>query len=220
MAQAQDYVRFEAPRDPTRVVKRFDIPEVPPRPEGTREPLELKFIEDHKDSRPVFAAMARGEYKPLAWLFDVPSTIRAASERSIRVTIDAMGIAPHRIVQPVFDALLRHRWSVRVTIAGDALSGAAMIALAGDRRSMPHEGCVMVHPAVKIFAPDEFDAVSRDPSELRRVIAALREADDYTAAIVAARTSLTLEEARAEIERDDILCADEALERGFVHEIQ
>lgn len=212
------FVLFKAPLDPHRVVKRFEIPNVGPRPEGSGEPLVLEFI-DGGDSRPRFAAQARGEYRTPRWLLDLPRTISAARNRSIDVIINSLGIGNVRVVQPIFDALLSHPWTVRVTITNTAASGAALVALAGDRRTMPYDGDVMIHPAFAVFSPRAFEAMQQDPDEKRRVIERLRGLDDQSAAIVAARTSLSLEEARAEIEKDDILLADEALARGIVHEI-
>lgn len=214
-----EFVLFRAPPDPARRVKHFEIPHVEPRPEGTREPLIVEFVDDFRDNRPNLAAIARGEYRTARRLFDLPHTIRAARDRSVHITINSLGIGSVQVVRPIFDALLNHPWAVRVTIGETAQSGAALVALAGDWRTMPFDGDVMIHQAVKVLSPAAFEALQRDRYEMQIVIERLRDHDDRLTAIVAARTSLSLEEARAEIERDDILLADEALARGIVHAI-
>lgn len=104
----------------------------------------------------------------------------AHPNNSIKLTIDSPGGNAAAAVD-AYRALLRHPRRVDVEIEGEASSGAAIIALAGDSRRIACGGSIMLHDP---FFPNP----STDPQQRRAQGQALQRVGDQLLGIVVART--------------------------------
>src|SRR5581483_10756029 len=111
----------------------------------------------------------------------------------------------------IYNALLEHTGTVRVSVGALAASIASVIAMAGDEISIAENGMLMIH--------DPWTLLVGDAKELRKVANTL---DDFKAGIIKAyqrQTNLGAAELAALMSEETWMTAEEAKTLGFVDSI-
>jgi len=210
-----DETIFMLEADPRTKPKALPVwPNPSCRSEGAEPPLVLRFHSAVPNG--IDLALGRIPQRDTATYL---SAIREAGNRSICCEIDCAG-GETRSALAITRALLAHPFRVTARIPGKCYSGAALIALAADRRMIAPCAHVWIHRARRIVTPEQFEkmkALSVDA--LRRMNDALNDADDEMAALLMARVSASEETARRWMAEACQWSAIEALELGIVDEI-
>ena len=135
------------------------------------------------------------------------SAVRLAGGYSLRVRIDSPG-GNLAASLAVYRALRSHPCRVDVDVTGEASSGAALVALAGDRRIARPGASMLLH------RPYVADTAALQYVDVRR---AVRNQATMLALRVAARCGRSFAEARDWIDRSRCFTAREAVNVGLLH---
>ncbi|MBR1151925.1 ATP-dependent Clp protease proteolytic subunit [Bradyrhizobium sp. JYMT SZCCT0428] len=117
-------------------------------------------------------------------------------------------------------ALLQHRFAVHCRIVGRCSSSAALVAMAADRRSIAASGSVLLHRAMRLCTSEQWTNLKALPQLAHEEMNdRLNDIDDAQVALLVLRLGISEDAARSWLLEDRKLTPQEALERGFVHEI-
>lgn len=112
----------------------------------------------------------------------------------------------------IMNALLRHPAKVTTYVDGFACSGASVILMAGERRVASNCSNILVHPA--------WGGVSGNAAQLRAEADNLDAITEQSVTAYLSRISKSREELLGLMEQERFLTPEEALEWGFVTEIE
>jgi len=111
----------------------------------------------------------------------------------------------------IYNKLSNSPANVHTNITGMAASSASLIYMAGDHRSMPENGYVMIHNPWMIAMGDS--------SELEKYASDLQKFQDTYADIYSARTGVEKDEILDMMGKESWLDGSDASELGFTHEV-
>jgi len=112
----------------------------------------------------------------------------------------------------VYNMLGRHQGEVTTRVDGAAFSAASILMLAGTKREMASNALVLIHDPWTGPVPGEI-------AELRRALEYLNKTRRQAAKIYTDRTTLDKQAVDAEMARESVYDAEEALNYGFATEI-
>jgi ATP-dependent Clp protease protease subunit len=111
----------------------------------------------------------------------------------------------------IYNALVRHPARVVTTVDGLAASAASIVALAGDEVRIADGAFVMIHNASALAVGNEDD--------LRQTADLLHAIDGALAGIYARRMDISTDDARALMDAETWMSADDAIDNGFADTI-
>lgn len=113
----------------------------------------------------------------------------------------------------VYNMLKRHKARVNVHVDGLAASAASVIAMAGDKVTMPSNAVLMIHNAWSLFAGNHHD--------FRKFADNLEKINENTVkqAYISKNPDLDVEELSNMMDKESWISASEALEMGLVDEV-
>ncbi len=114
--------------------------------------------------------------------------------------------------QAIYTSLKRHTANITVYIDGIAASAASLIAMAGDVIRMPRNGMLMIH--------NPWTSVWGDSGKLRKAADVLDEISKAVIEAYKAKTKLNDAEIKDIMQAESWLGAEEALNKGFIDEIE
>lgn len=159
-----------------------------------------------------------GSDSGLDWLLDEITPKKFASElqalgdlKELRIRINSEG-GDVFAGQAIHSMLQRYPGKTTVIIDGIAASIASVIAMAGDVVIMPRNAMMMIH--------NPFTAAVGDASEFRKLADTLDSVRESITAAYEMKTGLSRERILAIMEDETWLTAEEALELGFIDEIE
>lgn len=147
------------------------VPPMAERPEGEGDPVEINIIGD----------IGNGRYKG----DDLAARIQDAAGSTIIVNINSHGGTVDDGLK-IYRALVNHPNSVHVNVTGNAESMAAIIALAGDVRTIASDGRMYLHRP-------QISTETAEADDLRKLAARLDKLSHEFAGIVAARTGQSID---------------------------
>jgi ATP-dependent protease ClpP protease subunit len=186
------------------------------RPEGSGVPIGLNFYSCLRHGTDI----ALGKVPEInAALFLRAIEAARTLGRSVQCKIHSVG-GNTRGHLAVATALLQHPYSVHARVVGRCASAATFVALAADTRTIVSDGYVLLHRSRRICTPEQWDLIRRSPSHERQAINdSLNDDDDAQVALLTQRLGVSEGTARQWMAADERWTATEALDRGFVHEV-
>jgi len=136
------------------------------------------------------------------------SDLKDISEINVRINSYGGEVAAG---MAIYNALKRHSAKINVSIDGFALSSASVIAMAGDRITMPSNSLIMIHnPSTVGFG---------EVKDFEKIINMLKKTTDAIKDVYVEKTGLSDKEILNLMNEETWLSADEALEKGFITNI-
>ena len=136
------------------------------------------------------------------------SDLKDISEINVRINSYGGEVAAG---MAIYNALKRHSEKINVSIDGFALSSASVIAMAGDRITMPSNSLIMIHnPSTFGFG---------EVKDFEKIINMLKKTTDAIKDVYVEKTGLSDKEILNLMNEETWLSADEALEKGFITNI-
>ncbi|UFX41717.1 ATP-dependent Clp protease proteolytic subunit [Bradyrhizobium sp. 41S5] len=212
MSQAV-YVVTAGPRKLTKLLPVFPNPSR--RPDGAEPALVLDLMSEVPSG--VDIALGRAPKRDTGHFL---RAIREAGDRNIHCRIDCAGGEGDSALA-IAIALLQHPYRVTADITGRCSSGAVLIALAADQRSIVPNGSVLIHKAARVYVGSQFVAMCRLSATDKDAISdSLNDSDDATEALLTSRLGVSREVARGWMSEDRKWSATEALANGFVSVVE
>jgi ATP-dependent Clp protease, protease subunit len=138
--------------------------------------------------------------------------VQRAKGRSIAVNIDSDG-GNLEVAIAVYQAMAQHDRRIETRIVGKALSAAAMLAMAGDKRLIARDGNLLFHaPHLELVATETLTAPT-----LRAVASHIDGLRSVMTQIVAKRAGLPLATARNWVAAGRRFSAATAIQAGVCH---
>jgi ATP-dependent Clp endopeptidase proteolytic subunit ClpP len=141
---------------------------------------------------------------------DFIGELKAAQGKPIALSINSPGGSVFDALA-MFNALRNHGAPVNVTVLGIAASAASLIAMAGDKITMPENTFMMIH--------NPLSWAGGNASELREVADTLDKIAEALVTTYVNRTGQTAESIKSLLDAETWLSAEEAVAMGFADEI-
>lgn len=112
----------------------------------------------------------------------------------------------------IYNYLTRHKAKVNVYVDGMAASIASIIAMAGDKITMPENAFMFVH--------NPWTVTAGNADDLHKEAAALNKMQTALVGIYTSRTGLTSDEVQELLDAETWLTAEESVAKGFADEVE